>query len=57
MKLEDKKQKQKLKKVQGLYRKIKQEKEEEKNSSLKEAAIIVFIIFIIAILNATFKSF
>jgi hypothetical protein len=55
MKLEDKKQK--LKKVQGLYRKIKQEKEEEKNSSLKEAAIIVFIIFIIAILNATFKSF
>ncbi|MFP5110595.1 hypothetical protein ACSU6B_28395 [Neobacillus sp. C211] len=55
MKPEDKVQKQK--KVQRLYRKIKQENDEEKNSSLKEAAIIVFIIFIIAILNAMFKGF
>ncbi|MEH7110704.1 hypothetical protein [Bacillus sp. JJ1764] len=53
MKLGDKKNK----KIQAIYRKIKQEKEEEKNGSLKDAAIIVFIILIIAILDNMFKSF
>lgn len=55
MTLENKKLTQK--KVQGLYRKVKQQKTEDKTTSKKEAIIVVFIVFLFIVLNAIFKAF
>lgn len=52
---EDKKHKQK--KVQGEYRKIKQQYRENNNIDKKEFTIIAIIVLLIFLLNATFKTF
>ncbi|MFE7064534.1 hypothetical protein ACFVAD_20575 [Sutcliffiella sp. NPDC057660] len=55
MALENKKLKQK--KIQGLYRKVKQQKTEDTKTSKKEAIMVVVIVFLFIVLNAIFKAF
>ena len=52
---EDKKHKQK--KVQGKYRKIKQQYREDKNIDKKEFTILAILVLLIFLLDATFKTF
>ncbi|MGB5946227.1 hypothetical protein [Paenisporosarcina sp.] len=52
---EDKKYKQK--KLQGNYRKIKQQYREDKDIDKKEFTILAILVLLIFLLDATFKTF
>lgn len=54
---QDEKRKQLRKQIQAKYRKIKQQKKEEPESSNGEVVFVVTILFLLIVFNALFKSF
>jgi hypothetical protein len=53
----DEKRRQLRKQIQGKYRKLKQQKKEEGESSNGEVIFVVTVLFLLIVFNVLFKSF